>query len=127
MAICALCKIPENQPLKNNTHFLTDGIIRSAINYDGSNDRDKGFYGEFSSSPYVDYNFQRKASENFSDAFGREANNEEINNSKSNIAFSVDNVFCKSCEDKFTSIETMFQANISKPLREKGAEVTIWA
>ncbi|MBK8657107.1 MAG: hypothetical protein IPN20_25120 [Haliscomenobacter sp.] len=39
--ICALCA--KNEANKKNTHYLTDGIIRSCLNEDGSNVREKGF------------------------------------------------------------------------------------
>lgn len=119
---CPLCGHEfEKEKLKTNTHFLTDGIIRQALNFDGSNVKDKGFYNEFSSnSPYIGFNFQRKASEKFSEAFERQANSVEIEKSKNTIAFSVDYIFCKDCEDKFTKIETKFQADILKKMREKG-------
>jgi len=59
--ICALCKNREAD--KKNTHYLTDGIIRSCLNQDGSGDREKGFYFDLSNkSSYVEFNFQRETS-----------------------------------------------------------------
>lgn len=57
--ICALCKNREAD--KKNTHYLTDGIIRSCLNQDGSGDREKGFYFDLSNkSSYVEFNFKEK-------------------------------------------------------------------
>ena len=120
---CPLCE--ENfkkEDLKTNTHYLTDGIIRSALNMDGSKGRGEGFYFEISTdSPYIEANFQQITSaEKLKRELGREVTEIEIEKSKSTIVFSVNYVFCKGCEDKFTNIETKFQNIILPKLRKKG-------
>lgn len=54
--ICALCK-EEKEP-KSNTHYLTDSIIRTCLNENGKNTREKGFFFDFS-NPAIHYGFQR--------------------------------------------------------------------
>lgn len=121
MAICALCQIPENQPLKKNTHFLTDGIIRPALNMDGSKGREEGFYIEISNhKPFIETNFQRNTPvHKLERELERVVTDDEIEKSKSTIACSVDDVFCSSCEDKFTAIETKFQKVILSKMRNQ--------
>jgi len=115
--ICALCQ--EREANKKNTHYLTDGIIRSCLNQDGSGEREKGFYFDLSNnSAFVEFNFQRETSiPKLEESLGREATDEEIENAKE-IPFSVDYVFCSVCEDLFTSIESDFIDNILPRFRE---------
>ena len=109
--ICALCR--QREANKKNTHYLTDGIIRSCLNLDGSKDREKGFYFDLSNdSAFVEFNFQRgTAIDKLEEALGRQVNEEEIEKAKK-IPFSVDNVFCNVCESLFTEIESKFIADI---------------
>jgi len=105
--VCALCK--EREANKKNTHYLTDGIIRSCLNQDGSGEREKGFYFDLSNkSAFVEFNFQRETSvEKLEESLGRQPTDEEIQNAK-NIPFSVDFVFCNQCENIFSEIENIF-------------------
>lgn len=119
--LCALCKLRE--ATKKNTHYLTDGIIRSCLNQDGSNDREKGLYFDLSNdSPFIDFNFQRSTSvEQIEDTLGREINDTEIEAAKK-IPYSVDDVFCPICEGIFTIIESRFSEKILPQLR--GADLS---
>jgi len=121
MENCELCLT--NKPDKKNTHYLTDGIIRSCLNLEGSTEREKGFYFDISNdSAFVEFNFQRGTSvEKLEEALGRQTTESEIENAKT-IPFSVDYVFCSSCETKFTQIETEFIENILPQLRGKNLE-----
>lgn len=114
--ICALCKLREAN--KKNTHYLTDGIIRSCLNQDGSNGREKGLYFDLSNdTPFVKFNFQRNTSvAEVKDTLGREITDGEIDEAKK-VPFSVDDVFCKVCEDTFTAIESEFIDKILPLLR----------
>lgn len=104
--ICALCK-EEKEP-KSNTHYLTDSIIRTCLNENGKNTREKGFFFDFS-NPAIHYGFQRNTnSEKIKNFLKREITDEEIEEAKKQIPFSVDDKFCKDCENKFTAIETNF-------------------
>lgn len=109
--ICALCL--EKEANKQNTHYLTDSIIRTALNWEGSSSRERGFYftAETGNS-FLNFNFQRstpiKAVEQ---ALGRSADEHEIKQAKERL-FSVDNVFCSNCEAKFTEIEDNFCSTI---------------
>lgn len=105
---CALCL--ERKPKKKNTHYLTDSIIKTALNEEGSDVREKGSYFNMSDNVYfTDYNFQRKTSgDEFEKVLGRLPNDEEIKKSKAGNPYSVDGVFCKGCEDIFSSIESPF-------------------
>ena len=115
--ICALCQ--EKEANKKNTHYLTDGIIRSCLNQDGSGEREKGFYFDLSNnSAFVEFNFQRETSiPKLEESLGREPTDEEIEKAKQ-IPFSVDYVFCSDCEAIFTSIENSFIENILPQFRE---------
>ena len=114
---CALCK--ENDANKKNTHYLTDGIIRSCLNQDGSQRRGKGFYFDMSSNTaLVEFNFQQETSvAKLEEALGRQATDEEIERAKE-IPFSVDDVFCSDCEKRFTKIEDEFIKEILPKLRD---------
>lgn len=116
--ICELCK--ERIANKKNTHYLTDSIIRTCLNQDGSNERETGFYFDLSNdTPFVDFNFQRGTSVGkLEESLGRPATEDEIEKAK-DIPFSVDNVFCSVCEDIFTSIETAFTDNYLSEFRNK--------
>lgn len=105
--ICSLCL--EKEANKENTHFLTDSIIRNCLNLDGCNDRGKGFYFDLSNkSSFVEFNFQRGTSfERLQKSMGRAPSENEIVKAKKN-PFSVDYVFCSTCEGIFTSIENDF-------------------
>ncbi|UMQ41569.1 hypothetical protein MKS83_19555 [Chryseobacterium sp. Y16C] len=121
--ICALCNT--NEANKKNTHYLTDSIIRTCLNEDGSNVREKGFYFKMSSkTPYVNFNFQRGTSiQNLEETLGRLPTEDEIEKAKK-IPYSVDFVFCNECEDIFTKIETPFIERILPTLREEDHEET---
>ena len=114
--ICPLCRY--NEANKPNTHYLTDSIIRTALNLEGSNVRESGFYFTVETgNPFFDFNFQRAtpiiAVEN---ALGRDANENEIAEAKRRL-YSVDKVFCSDCETRFTEIEAAFIANVLPSFR----------
>lgn len=113
---CALCR--EKKADKKNTHFLTDGIIRSCLNLDGSKEREKGFYFDLSNdNAFVEFNFQRGTCvDKLRSSLGRDITDEEIEKAKS-IPFSVDNVFCSVCESYFTEIESKFITEILPSFR----------
>lgn len=120
MTICALCKNYEAN--KKNTHYLTDGIIRTCLNADGSNKREKGLYFNIGTeTPFIEVKFQRLSSERLEKAFKRPITDDEIEESKKNIApFSVNDIFCKDCEETiFTPIESEFQEKILPLFRSK--------
>jgi hypothetical protein len=113
---CALCN--EREADKKNTHYLTDGVIRTCLNLDGNIEREKGFYFNVSNdSEFLAFNFQRETSiKTLQEALGREPTEEEISKARK-IPFSVDNVFCSLCEAKFTEIESSFIVNFLSKLR----------
>lgn len=115
MDICKFCQ--EKLADKKNTHYLTDAIIRTCLNHNGSNTREKGLYFEISSEKqFIELSFQRIDKETIVDHIGREATEEEIENAKK-IPFSVDYIFCSECEDKFTKIEVKFIEKILPQFR----------
>lgn len=115
MTKCALCKV--NEADKKNTHYLSDGIIRKCLNIGGTNERERGFYFDISNAnPFVEFNFQRIDEVNLEKALGRTPNEEELENAKK-IPFSVDYIFCETCEKKFTKFESDFSINILPKLR----------
>lgn len=116
MNICKFCQI--NQANKKNTHYLTDAIIRTCLNIEGSNNREKGLYFAVNSgNPFIEVNFQRLDEQTIEDAIGRKPTDEEIEKAKQ-IPFSVDYIFCSSCEEKFTKIEVDFIENILPAFRK---------
>jgi hypothetical protein len=116
MALCKLCR--EREGDCKNTHFLTDKIIRSAINEGGVNTREKGLMFNISNTKEsVEVRFQRETSvDGVARELGREPSDEEIEAAKQ-IPFSVDYVFCTRCEKNFTDIENPFIDNILPQLR----------
>ncbi|MCU0439009.1 MAG: hypothetical protein MUC49_14010 [Raineya sp.] len=118
MQKCSLCL--QNDANKKNTHYLTDSIIRTAINYEGLNEREKGFYFNMPlNNSFVDFNFQRNTPiDKIEDAIERSLSDDEIEKAKK-VPFSVDYVFCKDCENKFTQIENAFVSNILTKFRKQ--------
>jgi hypothetical protein len=113
---CALCN--QREANKKNTHYLTDGIIRSCLNQDGSNEREKGLHFDISNDkPSVEVSFQRSTSpEKIEKTLGREPTEEEIAAAKKND-FAVDNVFCTECESRFGVVEAKFIDTLLPQLR----------
>lgn len=116
--LCQLCQKKEAD--KTNTHYLTDSIIRTCLNLDGVNQRERGYMFDMSNTtPFIEFNFQRSTPyTKIEDALGRVPTEEEIEKAKKN-AYSVDHVFCSDCEKKFTDIETKFIDSILSQLRGK--------
>lgn len=114
---CPLCDNLEGT--KKNTHYLTDSIIRTTLNQDGSNKREKGLYFNMSNTnSSVDFNFQRGTSiSKIEKELGRETTEEENEKAKA-TPFSVDDIFCPDCENIFTIIETKFIQNILQKFRK---------
>lgn len=116
MSLCKLCL--EREANKKNTHYLTDAIIRTCLNLDGTNEREKGLYFALdNTNPFIDFNFQRLDELTLEATIGRKPTDEEIENAKS-IPFSVDYVFCSECEKLFTEIETPFIEKILPRFRQ---------
>lgn len=113
--MCELCQNAD-KPFKSNTHYLTDYIIRTALNEDGVNERGKGFY--FSIDPrkaLVEFRYQQAASpEKLEQLLGRQTTDEENQNAVENIEFSVNDKFCGDCEKVFTSIEEKFHPLLAR-------------
>lgn len=115
---CKLCKSREAD--KTNTHCLTDGIIRSALNFDGGSsskrDRNKGLYYDFSTdSPFIGFGFQQSTPiEKVLKELGREPTDEEIEAAKK-IPYAVDYCFCSKCEAHFGVIEDRFMSLVVIP------------
>jgi len=116
MALCKLCG--EKEADRKNTHYLTDAIIRSCLNHDGSNTRETGMMFDISNNKNaIQARFQRNTSTAVVEkTFGREPTEQEIEQAKI-IPFSVDYVFCTGCEKIFTKIEEDFTNQILPKLR----------
>lgn len=118
--ICALCKVHKAD--KKNTHYLSDSIIRRNLNLDGGNSRETGFYYTLGDEPYIKFGFQRNTNiERVKQELQREPTSEECEEAKKN-PFSVDDVFCKVCEDRFTAIETKFIKDILPKIRKLNSD-----
>lgn len=116
MPTCKLCLGKEAN--KKNTHYLTDAIIRSCLNINGVNEREKGLYFSIdNANPFMDFNFQRLDEQTLENAIGRKPTEGEIENAKS-IPFSVDYIFCSDCEKLFTEVENSFIRDILPRFRK---------
>lgn len=113
---CALCR--NNEANKKNTHYLTDGIIKSCLNEAGSSTREKGLYFDISSNThFTRMNFQRATSrETLIKQLGRDLTDAEIKEAYKK-PYSVDYVFCNHCEDIFSEIEPEFIKDILPKFR----------
>lgn len=118
MELCKCCG--NNQADKKNTHYLTDGIIRSCLNEGGTNIRGKGaMYDVSSNKDSIEFKFQQKTSlQAIKEGLGHEPSDDEIDEAMQN-EFSVDYIFCTSCENAFTEIETEFIKKILPKLRDE--------
>lgn len=119
---CALCHT--NIADKTNTHYLSDSIIRKALNLKGTNKRGYGFSYSLSTTELnIDFNFQRNVNDtDLKRVLGRSATEEEIQKSMSFTIYSVDYIFCKSCEDIFSKIENDFTPIYTTLLSKEGIE-----
>lgn len=123
--LCVLCQ--EKEANKKNTHYLTDGIIRSCLNIDGSLERERGLYFDISSKSHMGFNFQRSTNpEKLEELLNRPVSEEEILKALQN-PYSVDNVFCDNCEKIFTEIENAFTRDILPQFRQSNlaSETTV--
>lgn len=114
---CKLCTL--NKKPKTNTHYLTDSIIKTALNEDGVTTRGKGIYwGIDTGKLIVDFKFQQEASPStLENLLGRKTTFEENYDAENNIDFTVSDTFCEECEKKFTAIETKFSDKIISKFR----------
>lgn len=113
------CKFCKNKIAdKKNTHYLTDAIIRTCLNKDGSNQRGKGLYYSINNKvPFVSPHFQQLDEDTIvNNLLGRKPTDEEIEKAKE-VPYSADNIFCSDCEKKFTEIETKFIKDILPKFR----------
>ncbi|MBC6994896.1 hypothetical protein QWY85_13905 [Neolewinella lacunae] len=119
---CLLCGI--NEATRSNTHYLTDSIIRSALNVDGKNIRDTGLFWQFSTQKAgARFGFQQATNiAKLEEVLGRQPTDEEIAHAVAETAFSVDNHFCPSCEVHFGEIERPFIETTLPKFR--GADLT---
>jgi hypothetical protein len=118
METCALCLL--NKPTKTNTHYLSYSIIKNALNENGSKEREKTLSFDLSNDKiFTKVNFKSAISpEKLHEIFGRELTEEELEESKSSPdEFAVHYVFCPSCEDRFTEIESKFSASSMMKMR----------
>jgi len=115
---CLLCRT--NEATKKNTHYLTDAIIRTALNAEGGNHRETGLYWIFSTElAGLEFGFQRSTViSKLEKALGRSATEEEIEAAIAITAFSVNDHFCPTCEDHFGTIEVPFIRDILPRFRE---------
>ncbi|MFW0739314.1 hypothetical protein [Flavobacterium sp. T12S277] len=115
--ICKLC-LQDKKP-KSNTHYLSDFIIKTALNEDGVTTRGKGMYWEINSRKLtVDFKFQQQASPKaLENLLKRKTTAKENIDAETNIDFTVSDSFCKECEDIFTKIETEFVSKIIPKFR----------
>jgi hypothetical protein len=120
--MCLLCG--KNEATKSNTHYLTDSIIRTALNPGGGNKSRTGLYWQFSTEKAgLKFGFQQSTFDlKLEETLGRIPTAEEIAEAVGTTAFSVDNHFCPPCETHFGEIEKPFYDNILPMFR--GTELT---
>lgn len=112
--LCNLYKLP-----KPNTHYLSDFLIKTALNDEGSSKRGRGIYwGIDTSKSVVDFKFQTDAPiMKLEKLLGRSTTDVENYDARYNIDFAVSDSFCKSCEDIFTKIENDFNNQLLSKFR----------
>lgn len=111
MKKCVLCN--HNEAKKKNTHYLTDAIIRTCLNYEGGNKREKGFFFKISNgSPFVEFGFQRNTPTKIIEKELRRGSSDYENADAKKNPYAVNDVFCSDCENLFGKIEEPFVTNI---------------
>ncbi len=120
---CKFCGT--NEPNKTNTHYLTDFIIRTCLNFDGDNKREKGFFFNVGNeNSNIELNIQRNSPvHKIENEIDRLLTQTEIENSKER-KFSVDNIFCSDCENRFTEIENQFNGQLLERIRKTNCSIT---
>jgi hypothetical protein len=115
--MCLLCG--KNEATKSNTHYLTDSIIRPALNPGGGNKRGTGLYWQFSTEEAgAKFGFQQSTLDlKLEETLGRPPTEEEIAEAVATTAFSVDDHFCPTCEEHFGKIEKPFTEDILPKFR----------
>lgn len=115
------CPFCGKQANKKNTHYLTDFIIRKSFNPIGNNEREKGLFFNFSNDTgEIEFGIQRSTSiEEIEGVFKRELTDEEIKDF-GGLKYSVDNAWCKECEDIFSEIENDFHDKVLPKFRDVG-------
>lgn len=117
---CKLCKNAIAD--KTNSHIMSHFLIKEVINYEGSKERDKEY--SFSISPQnieVYFGQNTLTLDIFKKIYGREFSYDEIDEiNKGNIPnpYARDYILCSDCEKKLSVIESYFQDNVYKKLKE---------
>jgi hypothetical protein len=118
MAICRLCNKAE--ATKTNSHILPHFLIKTAINKEGSKQRDYELTFSISENEFVDTFFGRSITlETIEQYKGRELNEEEI---KKQNPFAMDYLFCPSCENKISKLEEYYSKNVHQRLLKNNAD-----
>ncbi|HMU47540.1 MAG TPA: hypothetical protein PKC72_14295 [Chitinophagaceae bacterium] len=112
MTTCKLCNNAVAN--KTNSHILPHFLIKTAINKDGSKQRDYELTFSFSENEFVDTYFGRSITlDTIEEYKGRELNEDEL---KKENPFSIDYLFCGDCEDKISQLEDYYSKNIYQKL-----------
>ncbi len=120
MATCKLCDKAKAD--KTNSHILPHFLIKTAINKEGSKQRDYELTFSFSENEFVDAFFGRSITlETIEKYKGRELTEEEL--VKQN-PFANDYIFCDKCEKKISKLEDYYSKNIHQKLKKPGAGKT---
>lgn len=118
-----ICKLCQNTIAdKTNSHILSHFLIKSAINYDGQNEREKE--NSYSISPQnvgVYFGQNTLVPHILEKIYNKELSQEEIDkivNDNTANPYAIDYIFCSNCEKKFSIIESYFQNSIYQKLHQ---------
>lgn len=115
MPICLLCQ--QNEATKKNSHLMPHFLIKTAINKEGSKERDSELTFGLSARDFVDTYFGRSITvDTIKQYKGRELTEEEM---KDENPFSKDYIFCPICEANIGRLEEYYSENIYQKLKKR--------
>lgn len=114
---CLICK--KNTADKTGSHIIPHFILESYLNEPGVIGRDKGISFRLDETS-SDFKFGREViPEKQEKLLGREATEDEINESTFEQHHVEDYIFCSSCEKKLSYLESLYKSKVSGEI-EKG-------
>lgn len=114
MEVCQLCL--EREANKTGSHIFTWSLIGPAVNQAGRLDRDYEIAFAISTSTFTDKFIGRSVlPDDIDKVLGKTLSDEEIRCNDN--FFTVDNIFCRTCEERFKIAEDFFLDELLSPLR----------
>ena len=110
MLICLLCQ--QNEATKKNSHLMPHFLIKTAINKEGSKERDSELTFGFSARDFVDTYFGRSITvDTIKQYKGRELTEEEM---KDENPFSKDYIFAQFVKQILVGLKIIIQRTFTK-------------